>query len=113
MKKWRLDILIELYDLPDDAFILVCEPTEDQADTPENKPSAGIVYHGAARGDLIPWQRFCELRDNGDIERAPDKGKTTDHTIYHYYRIAQGGKSALQSLPNFYRRAERQRKVMA
>lgn len=109
MKQWRHNILIELYDLPNDAHIVVIEPLDSD---PHNTHSATLSYNGV-RDQSIPYGRFCEMRDSGDIEIVPERTKTADHSRFTYYRIAAGGKMALQALPNFYRRAERQSKVMA
>lgn len=107
MKKWRLDILIDLYDMEPDCRIWASEP-RGLAPTMH---VAGVKY-----GDYIPWARFNQLIEAGDLEEVERKIETEPplegHTFI-VYKISQAGKMALQSLPNFYRRAERKDKVLA
>lgn len=108
MKKWRYDILIELNDCQPDVFILSNEPR-----IPECPPN--FVYRGV-QGDYIPWKRFNELVESGDIvetkrsELPVDTALDEPMTLIEY-KLGPNGLAALQALPNFDRREQSRKKV--
>ncbi len=100
MAYWRYNVLIELFEC-DNAFIL----SDDQR-SPVTPPD--IVY-GGVHGERIPWSKFDQLVQAGDI--VEEKRVTIENTTMIYYRISESGKAALQALPNFDKRFIRQRAV--
>lgn len=110
VKLWMYLILTELHDCAPGATIMSNEPR-----TPYQSPR--FVYKGAAIGDSIPWGRFNQLVDMGYLveltDLRQDYSDDGDPFIITRHTISDTGRQALAALPNWDKREEKRKAVMA
>lgn len=98
MKKWRRDILLDLYDGQAELSVIIVVEPRDPALPPE--------LHWKDYHYLIPYSQFDLLITGGDlieISRRP-----VNRLTCVLYMLSLKGRTALQALPDFDKRIPRQ-----
>jgi hypothetical protein len=103
MKKWRYDILLDLYEgSPELAVIIATEPRD---------PLLPPELHWKNHHYPIPYSRFDALISGGDLVEL--SRRQVNRLTCVLYGISLQGQAVLESLPNFAKRAPRQITIKA